>query len=93
MVAGVVRHAEKASTTLREALERSPQALRPLEFDEALALLDPAAAVERRATPGGPSRRSVRAQITAHRRALKADRQRHGVLAGRLPDRRSAAGG
>lgn len=56
----------------RAAHERVAEAVRSGSFDAAAAGLDPSAAVRRRRTAGGPSPRSVRAQVRALRRAAEA---------------------
>jgi len=66
--------------SLREALEAEPDAMDPLTQGEALALLEPAAAVQRRTTPGGPSAASVKRQVSTLSRHLAKHRELIGGL-------------
>lgn len=64
------------SGELRGAITADPNAVAPLSAAEAVALLDPRAAVARRTTPGGPAPRSVARQIRTLAAAGRRDRAR-----------------
>ena len=77
LVGGLVRESVERRVPLAELVQANPDL-----GEEALALLEPGVAVERRTSPGGAGRRPVAAQMENFARRLEVDRARVNALPG-----------
>jgi argininosuccinate lyase/argininosuccinate synthase len=73
LVGRIVAELEAEGRTLADVKPDEWSAWSPLLGEDVSSLLDPHVAVERRATPGGPSKASVEGQLRTLRRAIAAD--------------------